>query len=175
MNVAETLAAAIAADARYATVRAQNGGDPAPYLDRVAEYADRLAAMVPAPDATAPTVTAPAPDGWGTPDLSHVPSDTYALAQDWYAVATGADLTGADGVFTQGTDQAKSQLAQLLGGIIGGGTRYYPLDRYPEIPAGVIATAGQAAVTSAAVAQRTALLSAGVYVPRPEAALIGLS
>ena len=164
---AAELGAAIKADAHYI---AEQPGNEA-WQTRLGLYVDRLVAMAEGKPEPAPV---PTPAGWGSADLSRIATDTYALAQQWYRVVVGNIGSGptAD-LFTQGAAYARSQLAQLVGGIVGAGARYWPVDVYPVIPPPVIAAAGPDAVTAAHAAQ-AATAGQGTYVARPEAASLGL-
>lgn len=159
----KALAAAIKTDVHY--VRTQPARADM-YEARIGEYADRLAAQATAAPATLAHIT-PFTTWGGTIDLSHPAADTYALAQQWYAVCLGADTSHADPVFGQGHDSAVSQLAQLLGGIIGAGARYFSAAVYPEVPQPVLDMAGPTLADSFERA-RAGAVAGHTYTPRPE-------
>ena len=165
----KALAAAIKADA--ARIHSQPK-QAAHLLAQIGQSADQLAALaVPAPAAAPAPAAGPA---WSTTaDLSSLSNDTYAYCRQLYAVASGQDTTGAAAQFTQGPDWALSQLAELLGSIIGDGAQMWPVAVYPVLPQAVLDAVGPAINGPAAVTHADAVQH-GRYTPRPEAAAAGL-
>lgn len=121
---------------------------------------------------------------WGDPiDLTSPATDTYIYAQQWYYALLHPEIaqsSHANPVFQQvnnpgaigySGNYGQFQLGQLVGSLIGSGTRYTPNDVYPVIPKSVI-SAGGSVVPVAAQNAAGSILPSGNYSARPEASNI---
>lgn len=144
--------------------------------------------LAPPADQAPPPPTPPALDpSWTTADLTGTALDEYAYAKQLYTAMHAPAGTPMAPVFTQvnqpgpllsdGTQTGtvgSYMLGELVGAMIGDGQTTFSLAVYPEIPAEVIAAGGPTVLDAARRAKADVLANGRAYVPRPEAALIGL-